>query len=476
MSYKINTTSKSETISIPDAQLITAYGGLNLVGKKYPGFGTSLITDLVHITENFANSVPPINPFVGQLWYNTITNTLNFWNGTSFIDINIITSSPTAPQNPQGSDQWFNTTTGQLFIWDNSQWLLIGPQGVSGGGLEGLIVNSIIVGANTIYYLELYANNQLLGIISSQEMIHPEINGFGNIRPGLNFVVSPTLGIPLSGIYNIEELTIGNNDQIHTTIDSNDNMLLSLNENTTGGNVLLASTNSGNPSEVSSLTGNVYIHNLIATGNISGNLGIGGSDGQILFNNHGGFGSTPNLTISSDRSNISISHTLFVSNITANNEVIAGNLNVNGNVNVNGSVIFNSGGSNAFVLPNTKGTNGNILTSNGDGTTSWSPFNIIRTDKTGIYADYSIYTNGASAVYEEVTLNCTSSTGPNPYSILSAYINGTNGPSSTSSNIFPSTVSIGFWVPANGNFSVIYTGYGGGSFVGSLSWTEVSFI
>lgn len=387
MSYQINLTNGNVLGSgIPDAQLVTSYGGLSLIGKKYPGFGTSLNTDLVHITENFANSIPPLNPFVGQLWYDTVTSTLNFWNGTNFVNISIVTSSATSPLNPQEGDEWFNTTTGQLFIWNGTQWSLIGPPGISGGGLEGLIPVKILINGVDVYYLQLYANGILIGIIASQNIIQHELDGFGNIRAGLNFVTYPDIGITSSGIYNIDELTIGNNDQIHTTLDSNNNMILALNEYTVGGNVLIGSTNTGTPSEVSSLTGNIYVNNLIADniyGNISGNLNVSGGDGDVLFNNHGTISASTNLTLSSDRSNVNINNTLFVSNIVANSEIINGTLTVNGNgnisnnltidgnANVNGTVIFNSGSSNAFVLPNNKGSNGNVLISNGDSTTVW---------------------------------------------------------------------------------------------------------
>jgi hypothetical protein len=381
MSYEITLTSGNILCSVPDGQLVTSFGGLTLMGHKYPSIGTVLNTDLVHIIENFASSTPPVNPLLGQLWYDSVSNNINFWNGTEFNSISVITSADTAPLTPEEGDEWFNTSTDQLYIWSGTQWILIGPPGSSNGGTEGFVVKSISVNGNQIYYLELYANNELLGIISAEDIMQPGIAGFGNIRAGLNFVVSPTLGLASGGIFNINELTIGTSDQIDISVDSQNNMVIAINEDTNGGNVLIADTNGTIPPEMSTLMGTIYVNNLVAIGSISGS--VPGNDGDILFNNHGVTGSSTNLTVSSDRSNVSITNTLFTNNIianniTSNNQVITGNLNVDGDDFVTGQLLvsgqasFNYGSSGEFSLPASQGLNGNVLLSNGNGTTSWS--------------------------------------------------------------------------------------------------------
>jgi len=420
MAYEILKTNGTVLTSIPDGQLVSSYGGLTLMGHKYPAIGTILNTDLVHIVENFASTTPPTNPLIGQLWYDSVSNTINFWNGNEFNSISVITSAETAPLSPIGGDEWFNTITNQLYIWSGNQWILVGPPGASGGGTEGLVVQSINVNGNQIYYIELYANNQLLGIISTEEILQPGIDGFGNIRPGLNFVISPTLGLASGGIFNINELTIGDSDQIDITLDSKDNLVLALNENNNGGNILIAATNGNTPSEISSLIGTVYVNNLVAIGSLSGN--VPGADGHILFNNHGITDALLNLYASTDRSSINIPTILNVNNINANSEIINGPLSVSGSsttntltvnltanistldvtgttttstldvtgttttstLDVTGNativgpasfqhpVTFNYSSANAFILPPSAGIIGQAVTSNGNGTTSWS--------------------------------------------------------------------------------------------------------
>jgi hypothetical protein len=383
MAYNITQTNGNILTSVPDGQTVSSYGGLTLIGKKYPGFGTLYNNNLIHIVENFANANPPVNPFVGQLWYDTSSNTISFWDGVEFNTIGVITSSDSAPVHPTEGDEWFNSVSNQLYVWNGNNWVLIGPPGASGGGSEGLIVNSITVDGNKIYYLELYADNKLLGIISGQKLTHPGIAGFGDIRAGLNFVVSPTLGEVSAGIFNIDELTIGDSDQIDFKLDNQDNFILALNENTNGGNVLIADTNGTTPPELSTLVGTVYVNNIVALGGISG--GTPGEDGQILFNDHGVTGASGNVYISSDRTTLNVSNvtsssiygeTINGGTVNTTNENVSGlltvvNETVNNSLNVIGTATFNSGTGNEFTLPTTAGTSGKVLSSNGDGTTSW---------------------------------------------------------------------------------------------------------
>ncbi len=49
-------------------------------------------------------SSPPSNPEPGQIYFNTITNILYYWNGTSWIDFTT-PSEPTDPEDPEDPTQ-----------------------------------------------------------------------------------------------------------------------------------------------------------------------------------------------------------------------------------------------------------------------------------------------------------------------------------------------------------------------------------
>ena len=75
--YTIIRSNGTQLTQIQDGTINTTSTSLGLPGRNYPGYGQTLDTNFVRLTENFAANTPPINPLKGQLWYNTATNTLN---------------------------------------------------------------------------------------------------------------------------------------------------------------------------------------------------------------------------------------------------------------------------------------------------------------------------------------------------------------------------------------------------------------
>jgi hypothetical protein len=365
MSYVITLENGNILTTVPDTQLVSTFAGLDLIGLDYSGFGTILNNNLVHMIEHFANSTPPSNPFVGQIWYDTVSGAINYWNGTQFKAISVITSSPTAPLNPNQGDEWYNTITQQVFIWNGFEWILVGPPN-AGGSQEGFVVQTIPTNNGNIYYLDLYANNELLGVVSALNLINPDIVGFGNIRPGWNFVTNPETA-PLiieSGIYNVSEITLGNADQLAFDVDNNNNGIVAV----TGGNVMIAtnSTDAANAAAFAEFTngnisGTVYFHNIVAAsyGNIPTML-IPGSNGQIIYNDAGVLAGSNAVTILSGNVTASL-NTLNVSGLTT----IDGNLHVNG-ANTVVQTIFATTYENLppFSVP---GSSGEFLYNNGGG-------------------------------------------------------------------------------------------------------------
>ena len=76
MAYTIVKSNGSVLTTIADGTINTTSTSLALPGRNYAGYGSYLDTNFVHALENFANSIPPVNPLQGQLWYNTNDNIL----------------------------------------------------------------------------------------------------------------------------------------------------------------------------------------------------------------------------------------------------------------------------------------------------------------------------------------------------------------------------------------------------------------
>jgi hypothetical protein len=76
MAYTIVKSDGTVLTTIADGTINTTSTSLGLPGRNYAGYGQTLDTNFVHMTENFADTTPPANPLRGQLWYNTNANTL----------------------------------------------------------------------------------------------------------------------------------------------------------------------------------------------------------------------------------------------------------------------------------------------------------------------------------------------------------------------------------------------------------------
>ena len=76
MAYTIVKSDGTVLTTIADGTINTSSTSLGLPGRNYAGYGQSLDTNFVHVTENFADSTPPANPLRGQIWYDTSDTTL----------------------------------------------------------------------------------------------------------------------------------------------------------------------------------------------------------------------------------------------------------------------------------------------------------------------------------------------------------------------------------------------------------------
>jgi hypothetical protein len=345
MSYQIVLTDGSLLTTVPDGQTVTTFAGLTLIGKSYAGYGTAFNDNLVRMAENFAASTPPANPFVGQIWYDNQAGAIKFYDGTAFNSISVITAASTAPANPGVGDEWYNTVTQQLFIWSGSQWILVGPINTAGSGLNGIVIGDVVIGGVTYYFVELYADNRLVGIISSDTLVNPGITGFGNLNPGLNFVTSPTSGIVSGGIYNVSNLTVGNNNQITAGIDGSSLGYLGVNGNVQVGKLIyVQGTNSA-----SSVFPN-------AGGYLTWNYSAGNGETDFINNQGSGTGG----------------FSWYNANNVGGNITSIMSIDGAGNLNLLGSLEYNSGTSFSIQMPNNRGTNGEVLSTYGNGVTFWN--------------------------------------------------------------------------------------------------------
>jgi hypothetical protein len=133
MSYIINNSRGQIVAVVGDGTVNTTATDLALVGRAVTNYGEYQNENYVYLLENFANGAAPVQPILGQLWYNSTTdiisayNTANTWvalaseNYVEAAKISpVFTGVPIAPTAPGGTANTQIATT--AFVTNSPQF------------------------------------------------------------------------------------------------------------------------------------------------------------------------------------------------------------------------------------------------------------------------------------------------------------------------------------------------------------------
>ena len=204
MAYTINLTNGTSLISggLTDGTIDTSHTSITLIGKDYAGYGQYLNDNFVQMLENFSNTSSPPHPLTGQLWWDTLDNTLKVYTGNTW---KISTGATSAPYtNPPGDlsalggDLWFDSTNSQLKVSDKfGQWHLIGPIGAGALSTTGAFPDTAVDTNGGSHVIVKFQINGTTYAIFSKDTFNTSISGFASIKSGLNFstIASPAMGL-----------------------------------------------------------------------------------------------------------------------------------------------------------------------------------------------------------------------------------------------------------------------------------------
>ena len=74
--YNLTHYNKTPLVTVQNGQIDTLATSLNLIGPNTPSSGIYLNENFIYLLENFANTFSPSNPVIGQLWYDTVNDSL----------------------------------------------------------------------------------------------------------------------------------------------------------------------------------------------------------------------------------------------------------------------------------------------------------------------------------------------------------------------------------------------------------------
>jgi microcystin-dependent protein len=191
MAYNIPFTDEANkgTITVED-NAINTETSLLLPGRNLRDYGTSLLTNALHLMENFADVNPPNNPVEGQLWYDTTNgiDQLKIYDGTNWVAAGGLKKGQSEPEaaNSVVGDLWVDTSNSQLYLYTGSGWVLVGPTYSTGnktGALPEIVVDTSDVSRDVIVN---YVNNIPVSIVSAVEFTPKStLSGFSKVYVGL---------------------------------------------------------------------------------------------------------------------------------------------------------------------------------------------------------------------------------------------------------------------------------------------------
>jgi len=193
MAYTVNKFDGTLIATVEDGTIDNTTN-LRFIGKNYAGYGEIQNENFLHMLENFAGGSAPSRPVAGQMWYDSATAKLKFYDGSKFRTTGGAEISATAPTGLTTGDFWWDTANSQLYAWDGSSFILVGPQGV-GSTVTQFTSRQIqdTLGAQQLI-IEGKVNNTTVVLFSSTEFTIDStqssntITGFDVVKKGITLV------------------------------------------------------------------------------------------------------------------------------------------------------------------------------------------------------------------------------------------------------------------------------------------------
>ena len=242
MAYTINKTDGTVVATITDGTVDNSTT-LSLFGKSYSGFGEALNENLVKLLENAASTAAPTAPLKGELWFDTSTNQVKVYDGTSFKPTGGAKASASVPTSPSVGDLWLDSTNDQVFVYTgdsrshqvNDEWELVGPAFTAGQTQSGWKIETLASSSGDKVVSSMYAGATRVAILS-KETFTPSSSqtGFASIKAGIT--LNSTLGAVFEGsTSNASALDVSGTSNTSGTIIAGGNFLRAdANDTTTG--------------------------------------------------------------------------------------------------------------------------------------------------------------------------------------------------------------------------------------------------
>ena len=190
MAYQIDRYNNTILTVIEDGT-IDQTTDLKFIGKNYAGYGEIQNENFLFLLENFSGANPPPRALSGQVWFDSASNKLKFYDGNKWRTTGGSELAASEPTGLSEGDFWWDTANKQLYVFDGTDFILIGPQN-AGAGVTAMVSQTVLDAANNPHaIISATLADEVIMILSPDEFTlnasNPSV-GFDRIRKGLTLV------------------------------------------------------------------------------------------------------------------------------------------------------------------------------------------------------------------------------------------------------------------------------------------------
>lgn len=221
MSYTLKLTNGQILLTLADQQSDRVSTSLTMIGKNVNAYGTDLNDNFIRLMENFANTSAPVNPLIGQLWFDTSDQRMSVYTASrQFRPVGGPIVQSTQPTDLGPGDMWIDTTNRRLKYYDGTNLLDSStPYDYTKGKSGVLFESSTATTSGTQEFLGVYLNGSLLGLYSNTDFDFSttQIGGITSVKKGFN--ANSGQGVKFVGIASLAEGILSSTGTVLTSSD-----------------------------------------------------------------------------------------------------------------------------------------------------------------------------------------------------------------------------------------------------------------
>ena len=132
MAYSIDRYNNTLLTTVEDGT-VDQTTDLKFIGKNYAGYGEIQNENFLFLLENFSGANQPARPISGQVWFDSGTSKLKFYDGTQWRTTGGAEIGGAEPTGLANGDFWWDSGNDQLYVYNGTSFVLIGPQNAGEG-------------------------------------------------------------------------------------------------------------------------------------------------------------------------------------------------------------------------------------------------------------------------------------------------------------------------------------------------------